>query len=81
MVYATLEETIVTLNSAESALESSLNDIQDRVAQGYVKEMRGAEVTKALKSFETIESILNQLNKTRVRFDKVRQDFKNATRS
>jgi hypothetical protein len=81
MVYASLEETIVALNSAESALESSLNDIQDRIAQGYVKEMRGAEVAKVLKSFDTIESILNQLNKTRVRFGKVRQDFRSAAGS
>ena len=79
MVYATLEESIIALNHAESALQSTLDDIQDRIKQGYVKEMKGDEVHKVLTAFNTIESILDQLNKTRTRFEKVREDFKKLT--
>jgi cell fate (sporulation/competence/biofilm development) regulator YlbF (YheA/YmcA/DUF963 family) len=79
MVYATLEESIIALNHAEGALQSTLDDIQDRIKQGYVKEMKGDEVHKVQTAFNTIESILDQLNKTRTRFEKVREDFKKLT--
>ena len=78
MVYATLEESIIALNHAESALKSTLDDIQDRIKQGYVKEMRGNEMHKVNIAFDAIESILSQLNKTKARFEKVRENFKEA---
>ena len=79
MVYATLEESIIALNHAEGALQSTLDDIQDRIKQGYVKEMTGDEIHKVQTAFNTIDSILDQLNKTRTRFEKVREDFKKLT--
>lgn len=79
MVYATLEESIIALNNAEGVLQSTLDDIQDRIKQGYVREMKGDEVHKVQTAFNTIESILDQLNKTRTRFEQVREDFNKLT--
>jgi len=79
MVYATLEESIIALKNAESALQSTLNDIQARIEQGYVKEMKGDEVDKVHTAFNTVDSILDQLHSTRLRFEKVREAFKKLT--
>ena len=81
MVYATLEECIVALQNAESTFHNTLNDFQDRIDQGYAKEMKGDELVKVNSAFESIESILNQLNKNKTRFDNLRVDFMGITNS
>lgn len=79
MVYASLKQTILALNSAETALESTVEDIQDRIKEPYVEHMTAAEIRKALGAFERIESILKQLDKTKSEFRKARGNFKKAT--
>lgn len=81
MVYATLQQSITALIKAESALQSTLDDIQDRIDQGYAKEMVGTELRKVHTAFNTIDSILIQLEKTKKRFEGVRGDLQKVASS
>lgn len=78
MVHATLEDSVSALLKAVNALESSLDDIQERIDQGYVKEMKGQELDNAFHSFSKVESILKHLSKIETRLGHVHKNFKHA---
>jgi len=79
LVNAALEKSVLILNEAERALQSTADDLKKMIEEGYAKEMVGDELTTVQKTCDRIDSILNQFDGTRIKFNQVLRDFRRAT--